>query len=91
MRFFASSVPGNGLGAYNANPVNILVEGGAQDGVAKGIHGGRVIVLKGYNHDGELIDGSVGKSLAYGATGGMVIIQGDAEFASPVFASPGLM
>jgi glutamate synthase (NADPH/NADH) large chain len=79
LRFFASSVPGNGLGAYNANPVNILVEGGAQDGVAKGIHGGRVIVLKGYNHDGELIDGSVGKSLAYGATGGLVIIQGDAD------------
>jgi glutamate synthase (NADPH/NADH) large chain len=79
LRFFASSVPGNGLGAYNAGPVNILVEGGAQDGVAKGIHGGRVIVLKGYNHDGELIDGSVGKSLAYGATGGLVIIQGDAD------------
>ncbi|MCL4560583.1 MAG: glutamate synthase, partial [Chloroflexi bacterium] len=56
-----------------------LVEGGAQDGVAKGIQGGRVIVLKGYNHDGELIDGSVGKSLAYGATGGLVIIQGDAD------------
>jgi glutamate synthase (NADPH/NADH) large chain len=79
LRFFASSVPGNGLGAYNDDPVNILVEGGAQDGVAKGIHGGRVIVLKGYNHDGELIDGSVGKSLAYGATGGLVIIQGDAD------------
>ena len=79
LRFFSSSVPGNGLGAYNAEPVRILVEGGAQDGVAKGISGGRVVIMKGYNHDGKLIDGSVGKSLAYGGTGGLVIVQGDAD------------
>ncbi len=79
LRFFSSSVPGNGLGAYNADPVRILVEGGAQDGVAKGISGGRVVIMKGYNHDGKLIDGSVGKSLAYGGTGGLVIVQGDAD------------
>jgi glutamate synthase (NADPH/NADH) large chain len=57
----------------------ILVEGGAQDGVAKGMSGGRVAILKGYNHDGKLIDGSVGKSLAYGAMGGVVIVQGNAD------------
>ncbi len=79
LRFYASSVPGNGLGAYNADPVSIIVEGGAQDGVAKGMHGGRVVILKGYNHDGQLIDGSVGKSLGYGATGGLIMIQGDAD------------
>jgi len=79
LRFFSSSVPGNGLGAYNADPVCIRVEGGAQDGVAKGISGGRVVIMKGYNHDGKLIDGSVGKSLAYGGTRGMVIVQGDAD------------
>jgi glutamate synthase (NADPH/NADH) large chain len=79
LRFFSSSVPGNGLGAYNADPVRILVEGGAQDGVAKGISGGRVVIMKGYNHDGKLIDGSVGKSLAYGGTAGFVIVQGDAD------------
>jgi glutamate synthase (NADPH) large chain len=79
LRFFSSSVPGNGLGAYNADPVHIFVEGGAQDGVAKGISGGRVVILKGYNHDGELIDGSVGKSLAYGGMGGVVIVQGNAD------------
>lgn len=79
LRFFSSSVPGNGLGAYNADPVRIIVEGGAQDGVAKGISGGRVVIMKGYNHDGKLIDGSVGKSLAYGGTGGLVIVQGDAD------------
>jgi glutamate synthase (NADPH/NADH) large chain len=79
LRFFGSSVPGNGLGAYNTHPMTIVVEGGAQDGVAKGMLGGRVIILKGYNHDGELIDGSVGKSLAYGAIGGLVIVQGDTD------------
>ncbi|MFN2197743.1 MAG: glutamate synthase-related protein [Anaerolineales bacterium] len=79
LRFFASSVPGNGLGAYNGAPLNILVEGGAQDGVAKGMQGGQVVILKGYNHDGVLIDGSVGKSLAYGAIGGLVIVQGNAD------------
>jgi glutamate synthase (NADPH) large chain len=79
LRFFSSSVPGNGLGAYNAAPVRIVVEGGAQDGVAKGISGGRVVILKGYNHDGLLIDGSVGKSLAYGGTNGLVIVQGNAD------------
>ncbi|MGA7877931.1 MAG: glutamate synthase-related protein, partial [Desulfoferrobacter sp.] len=79
LRFYASSVPGNGLGAYNIAPLSIVVEGGAQDGVAKGMQGGQVIILKGSNHDGVLIDGSVGKSLAYGATGGLVIVQGDAD------------
>jgi glutamate synthase (NADPH/NADH) large chain len=79
LHFTSSSVPGNGLGAYNADPVHILVEGGAQDGVAKGISGGRVVIMKGYNHDGKLIDGSVGKSLAYGGIGGTVIVQGNAD------------
>ena len=79
LRFYASSVPGNGLGAFSCDPVHVTVEGGAQDGVAKGLHQGRVVVLKGYNHDGVRIDGAVGKGLAYGATGGLVIVQGNAD------------
>ncbi|UCC88001.1 MAG: alpha-hydroxy-acid oxidizing protein [Anaerolineales bacterium] len=79
LRFYASSVPGNGLGAYTTHPVNIVVEGGAQDGVAKGMHGGRVVILKGYNHDGVPVDGAVGKSLAYGAIEGLIIVQGNAD------------
>jgi glutamate synthase (NADPH/NADH) large chain len=79
LRFYASSVPGNGLGAYTTRPVNITVEGGAQDGVAKGMHGGRIVILKGYNHDGVPVGGSVGKSLAYGAIGGLIIVQGNAD------------
>jgi glutamate synthase (NADPH/NADH) large chain len=79
LRFYASSVPGNGLGAFNGDPIHTIVEGGAQDGVAKGLSGGQVVVLKGFNHDGIRIDGSVGKGLAYGATGGLVIVQGNAD------------
>ncbi len=79
LRLYASSVPGNGLGAYSSHPVNITVEGGAQDSVAKGMHGGRLVVLRGYNHNGRPVDGSVGKSLAYGALGGLIIVQGDAD------------
>jgi len=79
LRFYASSVPGNGLGAFSCGPINIYVEGGAQDGVGKGLCGGQVIVLKGYNHDGVRIDGSVGKGLGYGATGGQIVVQGNAD------------
>ncbi|MCJ7736955.1 MAG: glutamate synthase-related protein, partial [Anaerolineae bacterium] len=79
LRFYASSVPGNGLGAFSCGTIDITVEGGAQDGVGKGLSGGRVVVLKGYNHDGIRIDGSVGKGLGYGATGGQIIVQGNAD------------
>jgi len=62
-----------------AFPVTIFVEGGAQDGVAKGLYGGRVVVLKGYNHNGVRIDGAVGKGLAYGAIEGLIVVQGNAD------------
>jgi glutamate synthase (NADPH/NADH) large chain len=55
------------------------VEGGAQDGVGKGLYGGRVVVLKGYNHMGQRIDGAVGKGLGYGAIAGTIVVQGNAD------------
>jgi glutamate synthase (NADPH/NADH) large chain len=57
----------------------VKVEGGAQDGVGKGSLGGRVAILKGMNWQGKRLDGSVGKSLLYGAQGGTFYIQGDAD------------
>ncbi|MCB9452081.1 MAG: alpha-hydroxy-acid oxidizing protein [Anaerolineaceae bacterium] len=77
--FSNSAVPGNGLAAFNDSPLNVLVEGGAQDGVGKCARGGAVTVLKGLTHDGVWVDGSVGKSFAYGAQGGVFIVQGDAD------------
>ena len=79
LRFSNSAIPGNGLAAFIDDRIDVLVEGGAQDGVAKCARGGTVTILKGLNHDGERLDGSVGKSFAYGAQGGRFIVQGNAD------------
>jgi glutamate synthase (NADPH) large chain len=79
LRFGPSAIAGNGFAAWTSDKLDILIEGGAQDGVAKGSSGGRVAIMKGLNHDGERIDGSVGKSFAYGAQGGILIVQGNAD------------
>lgn len=79
LSFSNSAVPGNGMGAFLQHPVNILAEGGAQDGVGKCAKSGRISILKGLNHNGARLDGSVGKSFAYGAQGGLFIIQGNAD------------
>ncbi|HEX5323287.1 MAG TPA: hypothetical protein VFW40_05830, partial [Capsulimonadaceae bacterium] len=76
---FQNVIPGNGLGAFNSPYLNVRVQGGAQDGVAKGSLGGRVVILKGLNDQGYRVDGSVGKGFGYGAIGGTFIIQGDAD------------
>ncbi|MGI8747644.1 MAG: glutamate synthase-related protein, partial [Deinococcus sp.] len=79
LHFEAGSIPGNGLGAFNNAPVDIQVDGGAQDGVGKSALGGRIVILKGRNYQGERVDGSVGKSFAYGAIGGRFLIQNSAD------------
>ncbi len=79
LNFLEGSVPGNGLGAFNADGVDIVVHGGVQDGAAKGASGGRIVILKGINHDGARVDGAVGKCFAYGAQAGLFIVQGDAD------------
>jgi len=79
LRFDAGSVAGNGLGAFNLDPIRIVVEGGAQDGVGKSAYGGEIFVLKGKNPYGVYVDGSVGKSFAYGAIRGLFIVEGNAD------------
>jgi len=78
LRFDGGSV-GQGLGAFNVYGVDITIEGGAQDGVAKTMLGGKVAILKGANRFGKRINGSVGKSFAYGAQRGRLFVQGDAD------------
>ncbi len=75
----SSSVPGNGLCAFNTVNVDVIVEGGSQDGAAKGSFGGFLAVLKGRNLVGRRIDGSTGKSFAYGAIGGLLLVQNMAD------------
>lgn len=77
--FDGGSIPGNGLGAFNTEKLEILVDGGAQDGVGKGSMSGKIVILKGLNDQGTRVDGSVGKSFAYGAIGGKLFVQGDAD------------
>lgn len=79
LHFTEGSIPGNGLGAYNIDTVDITVEGGVQDSAAKSSCGGTIAILKGMNHDGHRTDGSVGKCFGYGAQGGTLIVQGDAD------------
>lgn len=79
LRFGPSAVAGNGYAAWATDKLNMLIEGGAQDGAAKSTSGGRVAIMKGLNHNGKRVDGSVGKSFAYGAQRGILIVQGDAD------------
>ncbi|GFO59998.1 glutamate synthase [Geomonas silvestris] len=79
LHFHHDSIPGNGLAAFTVPQIDIRVEGGAQDGVGKSARGGMIVILKGENRFGNRVGGSVGKGLAYGATGGTFIIQGDAD------------
>ncbi|MEP7271837.1 MAG: glutamate synthase-related protein [Acidobacteriota bacterium] len=79
LNFTEGSISGNGLGAFNAEGVDIVVEGGVQDGAAKSSCGGTIAILMGMNHDGLRVDGAVGKCFGYGAQGGTLIVQGDAD------------
>ncbi|MDK2981102.1 MAG: glutamate synthase large chain [Chloroflexota bacterium] len=79
LHFGPSSIGGNGFAAWVTGNMDVLIEGGAQDGAAKGANGGRVAIMKGLNHDGLRIDGSVGKSFAYGAQRGILLVQGNAD------------
>src|SRR5881394_1114941 len=79
LEFNGGSVAGQGLGAFNAYGVSIRVEGGAQDGVGKAMLGGTLAVLKGKGAKGQRLNGSVGKSFAYGAQRGRLFVQGSAD------------
>ncbi|MFZ3590983.1 glutamate synthase-related protein [Bacillus sp. DJP31] len=73
------SIPGNGLGAYNTEGINIRVEGGSQDGIGKTSLGGNIFILKSRGADGNLYNGSVGKGFGYGAQKGQLFVQGNAD------------
>jgi glutamate synthase (NADPH/NADH) large chain len=79
LHFSPSSVGGNGFAAFNTDKMDVLIEGGAQDGAGKSSNGGSVYIMKGVNHKGIRLDGNVGKSFAYGAQGGVFVVQGGAD------------
>jgi glutamate synthase (NADPH/NADH) large chain len=73
------SIPGNGLGAYNSEGINITVNGGGQDGVGKTSFGGSIQILKSKGKNGKYYNGSVGKGFGYGAQKGLLVAQGNAD------------
>jgi glutamate synthase (NADPH/NADH) large chain len=79
LEFNGGSVAGQGLGAFNSYGVALRVEGGAQDGVGKAMLGGKIAILKGKGVGGKRLNGSVGKSFAYGAQRGKLYVQGSAD------------
>jgi glutamate synthase domain-containing protein 2/glutamate synthase domain-containing protein 1/glutamate synthase domain-containing protein 3 len=71
---------GQSFGAWCVNGLDLELRGFAQDGVAKGISGGTVIVTLDYSisdYGGE-IQSVAGNNVGYGATGGFVFVGGRA-------------
>ncbi|WP_078381745.1 glutamate synthase-related protein [Sutcliffiella halmapala] len=79
LSYTKGSIPGNGLGAYNSSGINIVVEGGVQDGIGKTAFGGSIFVFKYKGKNGTLYNGSVGKGFGYGAQKGALVVQGNAD------------
>ena len=74
-----SGSAGQSLGAWNAGGLNIVLDGEANDGVGKGMAGGRIVVRPpqsaGYAPHDSVI---VGNTCLYGATGGEMYAAGRA-------------
>jgi glutamate synthase domain-containing protein 2/glutamate synthase domain-containing protein 1/glutamate synthase domain-containing protein 3 len=71
---------GQSFGAWCVNGLDLELRGFAQDGVAKGISGGAVVVSLDYgasDYGGE-IQSVAGNNVGYGATGGTIFIGGRA-------------
>ncbi|WP_040206470.1 glutamate synthase-related protein [Neobacillus jeddahensis] len=79
LKYKEGSIPGNGLGAYNSEGIEITVNGGGQDGVGKTSFGGNIHVLKSKGKNGQYLNGSVGKGFGYGAQKGLLVAQGNAD------------
>ena len=69
---------GQSFGAWCVNGLDLELRGFAQDGVAKGISGGHVVVTLDYtasDYGGE-IQSVAGNNVGYGATGGTIFVGG---------------
>ena len=68
-----TGVAGQALGAFLINGVSIYLEGVANDYIAKGMHGGKIIITS--KNQGEEFSAG-GNTCLYGATGGKLYISG---------------
>ena len=69
---------GQSFGCWNANGLNIVLDGDANDYVGKGMNGGK-IVIKNTSHYAQSSETTlVGNTCLYGATGGEIYVAGSA-------------
>lgn len=71
---------GQSFGAWCIDSLDLELKGFAQDGVAKGISGGTVVVSLDYKASdyGGVIQSVAGNNIGYGATGGTIFLGGQA-------------
>jgi glutamate synthase domain-containing protein 2/glutamate synthase domain-containing protein 1/glutamate synthase domain-containing protein 3 len=71
---------GQSFGAWCVNGLDLELRGFAQDGVAKGISGGTVVVTLDYTASdyGGQLQSVAGNNVGYGATGGTIFVGGRA-------------
>ena len=70
---------GQSFGCWNANGINLILNGDANDYVGKGMNGGRIVV----KNDSDFVKNDqetilVGNTCLYGATGGEIFVSGNA-------------
>ena len=70
---------GQSFGCWNANGLNLEINGDANDYVGKGMNGGRIIVKNNSKYS-QINQGTVlvGNTCLYGATGGEIYVSGNA-------------
>jgi glutamate synthase (NADPH/NADH) large chain len=74
-----SGSAGQSFGCWNANGINLVIEGDANDYVGKGMNGGNIVIKNSSNHATTNSDTSlVGNTCLYGATGGNLYVSGRA-------------
>ena len=74
-----SGSAGQSFGCWNANNLNLSVDGDANDYVGKGMNGGRIVIKNQSDYVKENIETVlVGNTCLYGATGGELFISGSA-------------
>ncbi|MBR50924.1 MAG: glutamate synthase large subunit [Gammaproteobacteria bacterium] len=75
---------GQSFGCWNANNLNLIIDGDANDYVGKGMNGGRIIIKNSFDYAKENKETVlVGNTCLYGATGGELYVSG---FAGERFA-----
>ena len=69
---------GQSFGCWNANGVELCIEGDANDYVGKGMNGGKIVIKNSSSYSSESDKVLVGNTCLYGATGGELYVSGRA-------------